>query len=414
MESSFFDDLLKRDVDHNPVHAIVGSIDSQVTSTSISTNKLAASSAFSSTISATDGGKVATAAAKDSSNTNHLVQVIRTVPVNGSTQNTSTHNSMASSVASSIGNKPVSNTRSPTPNKQSPSPILSSSSSQVNIAPKNMLTNAVPIAPRMPPTTIMITPAQAQMLMAQRFAGTTLVPSNLVGNVRMTGGQVPLVPRLTGPNSVTAVSGINMMTGQMPGVQNIVSRLPQPQQVILAPNVKQEASASGHGSSPKPANIAMQPQFSSPASVGLPSSTLTQVKGPSPVPGVVTYRFRQVNPAVSAGTNTNNVAVMKESVKKLKEFFQNLISLACGPNQPPDIGRSVKELVQNVMVSFSRFCQNWPNWELSDLSNDVVVRAHFEQEILFNTLKTKARLESLPYAANFSAMLIKFQLRFQP
>ncbi|XP_065064559.1 transcription initiation factor TFIID subunit 4-like [Rhopilema esculentum] len=350
MESSFFDDLLKRDVDQNAVNAIVGSLESQVSSVSSSSNKLINSSSHSTTLLANDGGKIATAGPIDSSATNHIQISSRIAPINGSSQNLSVANSVIAS--NSIIGKPTSTVRSSTPNKQSPSPTISANSSQVNIAPKNVLSNTVPIAPRMP-TTIMLTPQLSQMLAAQGFAGTALVPSNLVGNVRMAGTPLPLAPRLTGPNTVTAVSGINLMTGQIPGVQNIVSRLPAPQPVILTQNAKQEPNTStGRGNSPKPNTIAMQAPLSSAVTIGLPSSTLTQVKGTSPVPGVVTYRFRQVNPAAAVSNiNASNVAVMKESVKKLKEFFQNLISLACGPNQPPDIGRSVKELVQNVMYN---------------------------------------------------------------
>lgn len=344
MESSFFDDLLKRDVDQNAVNAIVGSLQSQVTSVSSSGNKVTASSAQASNAVAKDGAKTAAARVSDSPAINHIQASSRPASVNGST-------SSAESVAASISQvKSAASSRSSTPNKQSPSPIITAnvSSQQVNIAPKNM-SSTVPIAPR-----IVLTHQQAQMLIDQSFAGTTLVPSNLVGNVRMAGAPVPLVPRMAGgPNAVTAVSGINMMTGQIPGMQNIVSRMQATQPVILAQNMKQEPSIStSPGTSPKPNNLAMQQAQTAATSIGLQSTTLTQVKGTSPVPGVVTYRFRQVNPgAMAANTNANNLAIMKESVKKLKEFFQNLISLACGPNQPPEIGRSVKELVQNVMVS---------------------------------------------------------------
>ena len=348
MESSFFDDLLKRDVDQNAVNAIVGSLESHVTSGSSSGNNVTASSAQATNALSNDGHKSATAGVSDSQATNHIQTSSRPPSVNGST-------SCSDSVTAIISQaKPASVSGSLTPNKQSQSPIISanvsSASSQVNIAPKNILSSTVPIAPR-----IMITPQQAQMLIEQRFAGTTLVPSNIMGNVRMAGAPVPLVPRMAGgPNAVTAVSGINMIAGQIPRMQNIVSRMQAPQSVILAQNIKQDPNTStSHRTSPKPNTLAMQQQSQAvPSSVGLPSTTLTQVKGTSPVPGVVTYRFRQVNPGVTtANANANNLAVMKESVKKLKEFFQNLISLACGPNQPPDIGRSVKELVQNVMVS---------------------------------------------------------------
>ncbi len=367
MESSFFDDLLKKDVDQNAVNALAGSLQSHVTSTNNSGSKLATVAAFSSGNLVKDGPKASqtglSTARGGESATIIYSNVTGTAPINGSMSSVPLSNSIASSISNNNDSKSFSNTASSAPNRQEASTGIAS---QVNIAPKNMVTNTVPIAPRMP-TTIMITPQQAQVLMAQRFgAGTTIVPSNILSNVRMTGGQVPLVPRLTGPNNVTAMSGINMMAGQIQGVQNLVPRLTLTQNQIIASlanqntqsppigivqTIKQESNTSG-------LTVATQVASSNPgqsAGTVLPAATLTQVKGSSPVPGVVTYRFRQVTPTTIATTNANNVAVMKESVKKLKEFFQNLISLASGSNQPPEIGRSVRELVQNVMVSTTKW-----------------------------------------------------------
>eukprot|EP00794_Sanderia_malayensis_P019185 gene19185-21107_t len=393
MESSFFDDLLKKDVDQNAVNALAGSLESQVASTTNSSNLLVTSSAFSSgnlvkdaannkvvrtglNITSTTTTTVATTAPFSSS------VVTGSTPVNGSLSTVPLTNSIASSsISNNNDNKSFINVaRSSTPTNRltvSSSSPINASQQQVNIAPKNMVTNAVPIAPRMP-TTIMITPQQAQVLMAQGFgAGTTIVPSSILGNVRMTGGgQVPLVPRLTGPNSVAAMT--NMMAGgQIQGVQSIVPRLTLTQNQMIASlsnqnqashpigivqTIKQEPNTSSLTITQVPSSNQAQS-----STTVMPTTTLTQVKGSSPVPGVVTYRLRQVTPTTALSANTatsstataaaaaaaaaNNVTIMKESVKKLKEFFQNLISLASGPNQPPDIGRSVKELVQNVMYN---------------------------------------------------------------
>ncbi len=370
MESSFFDDLLKKDVDQNAVNALVGTLESHVTSATNPSSKLATPVPFSSSSLANDGSKnsqsglnMRGSSATTISGTIYSNVSASTSSINGSMASAPLPNSISSS-SNNNGNKQFSNTRSPTPNRQVIStPLVGSSSSTQqaqlsNIAPKNIIASAVPIAPRMP-TTIMITPQQAQALMAQRFgSGTTIVPSSILGNVRMSGAQVPLAPRLTGPNNLTSMS-MNMMSGQIPGIQSISSRLTLAQnQLITSQNqsppvgvvqtIKQEPNASSN--SPKPSSMTMQ-SISNPLqsnAIVMPSASLTQVKGTSPIPGVVTYRFRQVTPTTNA--NTNNVTVMKESVKKLKEFFQNLISLASGPNQPPDIGNNVKELVQNVMV----------------------------------------------------------------
>ena len=205
---------------------------------------------------------------------------------------------------------------------------VSGVSPQVSIAPK--ITNTVPIAPR-PGTNIMITPRQAQLLMAQRFGpNATLIPNNILA--RMPGG-IPLMPRMgTGGIAVPPV-----MNTHIPGIRTLGVRPPS----ILGMSQKNDP------------NIRMNPP--------LVATSLTQVKPntSTAVPGQVNYRFRQVNPQSTVAPVSNgmlapnsaaNITMMKESVKRLKEFFQNLINLACGPNQPPEIGKMVKELVHNLMV----------------------------------------------------------------
>jgi len=163
--------------------------------------------------------------------------------------------------------------------------------------------------------------------------------------VRMPGGTIPVMPRIPG-HGIAVPPVINT---QIPGLGAL------PRNAIINMAHKHD-----------PRIIRM-----SAAQIQAASRPLTQVKGvTASVPGQLNYRFRQTNPTASVGhpvlvngvavgvptTNssaTNNAIMMKESVKRLKEFFQNLINLACGPNQPPDIGKMVKELVHNLMVLIS-------------------------------------------------------------
>ena len=373
MESSFLEDLLTKDVDETAVSALVGSLESQLTSSSRTANASGSRSTSNVNI-LKDGTRVTNTSDTGSKSNMDIRPGSRTSAPNGSVIQPSSVNAQVTHTSANI-TKPDLNSRQTVPVRStgaSPNTInVNTPGSQVNIIPKSMISNTVPIAPRIP-TTIMITPQQAQLLMAQRLTGgATLVPSNILGNVRMAGGQVPL-SRLTAPNNTTGMP-VSMLQGQMAGMPAIAPRLAIPPGQLNAHGVKPGQSVSPAYSQQQvtvkqePGRIIKQetlPKHTIVMQSGLtttsqtnsmPATTLTQVKGTSsPIPGVVTYRFRQVTPAsIAGGTPSPPVNVgqlMKESVKKLKEFFQNLISLACGPNQPPEIGRSVKELVQNVMV----------------------------------------------------------------
>ena len=153
-------------------------------------------------------------------------------------------------------------------------------------------------------------------------------------------GGIPVVPRI--PGSAIAVPPI--MNTQIPGIRTVVGGPRGPS--IINMNQKTDQTR--------------LPQMNT----RIPGTSIAQVKSnASIIPGQINYRFRQVNPnpAVPASQVTTvngvtqqaaaaNITMMKESVKRLKEFFQNLINLACGASQPPEIGKMVKELVHNLMV----------------------------------------------------------------
>lgn len=361
MESSFLEDFLKREVDENQVNALVGTLENalgssrttvaptgnsvnvsagklisvgQIVSQCVSSKSVVASSISSKIITSTTTLKVATTSSP-----------ITTIKANGTD-----HNKNKNVVINAVSNTnnaataSVTQPRTTVINRQSPSPaglsaaaiISNGGSPRVSIAPKS----TVPIAPRLGATNIVITPRQAQILMAQqRFANPALLRSNLIA--RMPGG-IPVIPRIPGHGGAIAVPPI--MNTQIPGLGNV------PRAIINMTGTKHDPRVM---------------QLNVP--LNTTAASLTQIKQTNAgIPGQVNYRFRQVTPSSSSGqsaatvngvttassasSSTANITMMKESVKRLKEFFQNLINLACGPNQPPEIGRMVKELVHNLMV----------------------------------------------------------------
>lgn len=370
MESSFLEDLLKREVDQNQVNALVGSLENQLTTPRSS------SAPSKTTINVKSENITSISQLVSQAGPRKNITTGSSVPINLSTGYvryvksptvTSQTNGNVSFDTKLLATSNVGLTQqqkqllqrnnviissSPKPRPMTPqssrqlvgqpiSLIVNSANSvtpQVSIAPK--ITNTVPIAPRIG-TNIMITPARhAQLLMAQRLGTNALLPSNLIA--QMPGG-LPVVPRI--PGSSIAVPPI--MNTQIPGIRTVVG----PRGPSIITNMTQK----------------VDPRLQMNARI--PGTSLAQIKSnASIIPGQINYRFRQVNPnsaaaaaavAASQVTTVNGVTpqaaaasitMMKESVKRLKEFFQNLINLACGANQPPEIGKMVKELVHNLMV----------------------------------------------------------------
>lgn len=337
--SSFLEDFLKKDIDQSQVNALVGSINQLTTSRSSPVNQVSKNGTPDkvinslspikgiSTRSATPTSSVLTTQANSYNNTK-VTSVIRSSLPNGSHESIVKPNITPSSHG--VGNAGPKSSPSPSKSQGGGAPASNMSHSpQVSIAPK--VTNTVPIAPRIG-SNIMITPRQAQILMAQRFGpNAALLPNTLIA--RMPGAIPTVVPRI--PGHTIAVPPI--MNTQIPGIRT----------------VGQRGSTGIINMDPSKARMRMNVPL---------TAALTKVKGSvgNHVPGQVNYRFRQVNPGnvtnqvtngVSAQQAAANMNMMKESVKRLKEFFQNLINLASGPNQPPEIGKMVKELVHNLMVS---------------------------------------------------------------
>ena len=89
----------------------------------------------------------------------------------------------------------------------------------------------------------------------------------------------------------------------------------------------------------KPVTVAPQPQSVNNVSL---AGNQTKLPQPSSTPPKVTHSQPQVNVA--------QIEQVREQALKLKNFFNNLIRLA-SDQKSPDVGKTVKELVQGVMVS---------------------------------------------------------------
>lgn len=363
MESSFLEDFLKREVDQNQVNALVGTLENAIgpskttlAPTGNSAGKIISVGQIVSQCASTNSGVPSLSKIIATTSSSKLTIVTTSSPTAAIKTNGTNHNikNVVISAASSTPSTVVSSQQpvriSPVVSRQTlSSPSLSSTaaiisnggSPRVSIAPKS----AVPIAPRLG-TNIVLTPRQAQILMAQqRF--NPLLRNNLIARMP---GTIPVMPRIHGPRGTIAVPPIinTQISGHVPRA------------IINMAGAK-----------------VIDPQMMMRMNVPLTTASLTQIKQTANViPGQINYRFRAVNPNISSQppptpvtvngvtttssvNSTNNTAVnitmMKESVKRLKEFFQNLINLASGPNQPPEIGRMVKELVHNLMVLICEF-----------------------------------------------------------
>lgn len=417
MESSFLEDFLKREVDQNQVNALVGSFENQLTTprnciapaksvTSIAPGQTTSLSQLVSqsvpragstpgksiqnvvnrNVSAIVGsqinGKVTytTEISKIQSNSSPRSNIVTTAL----RPSTPTSRQISSSPRMMTPNRQVSNSPRQiiTPNR--PTSGLSMASPQVSIAPK--ITSTVPIAPRLG-ANIMITPRQAHLLMAQRFGhNAALIQNNVLTGIP---GGIQVIPRVVQPGGVTIAVPPVMNTQIPPGIRTLTARTPNVVNMLQKPDIRM--------------------RMNSP----LAATSLTQIKtSNSVIPGQINYRFRQVGPSQVNPANTTsapativngasqansaaNITMMKESVKRLKEFFQNLINLACGPNQPPEIGKLVKELVHNLMqgrVSEEEFIEKLQKTLKSDPQPNLV---HFLKKTLPHLRETIRKQQTL-------------------
>lgn len=334
--SSFLEDLLKREVDQSQVNQLVGNLENALGSSrpnevppgivaSVTAGKNSISISQPNTIQATLPSSNSALPVSIRPSTNNTAVNIGTPKLNGTI---TSQNPILVNPAQSISNVSM-----PSPATtliktiQQPAITPAGVASTINSATPRTIKGpkgAIPIAPR-----VMITPRQAQMIMAaQPHFNPALLGNNII---RMPGG-IPVMPRIPGHN----IAVPPVMNTQIPGLGAI------PRGTIL--NM-----------------VKHDPRIIRMPAGAVSSVALSQVKGlATSVPTQVNYRFRQVTPTSSnappngvtaaAAAAQSNVTMMRESVKRLKEFFQNLINLACGPNQPPEIGKMVKELVHNLMV----------------------------------------------------------------
>lgn len=380
MASSFLEDLLEKEVDEKEVSAMVGSLESQLASTAIPRshhNEVKASVAASK------------ASPKQSNMTSKTPN--QTSPI---------QNQTASAVRPGISSSPVLNAGGNT-----------TITTVVNIAPRPTVTTAVPLAPR--PATMAVLAPNSGFAGAPRFV--TITNADLVNrNLSLINPQqMALAPRVvtgnvTLPGNPQAIATPRIIQQIQPRATNM--RPINPTQIVL-----QQAAGSTPIQPDKKINIIRTPIRPVPASVSVSQNvpirtSLTPIRPQiSTIPGTITYTRMPVNQVAvatskteissAAGTLTknsnssnvanvglhtskpvtNNVAAnqskppqatttppvthsqpqvnvaqieqAKEQAHKLKNFFNNLIRLA-SDQKSPDVGKTVKELVQGVLVSW--------------------------------------------------------------
>lgn len=381
MASSFLEDLLEKEVDEKEVSAMVGSLESQLASTAIPRS--------------------------------HHNEVKASVPAPKASPKQSNMTSKTPNQTSPIQNQTVAAVRpgissSPVLNAGGSTTITT----VVNIAPRPTVTTAVPLAPR--PATMAVLAPNSGFTGAPRFV-TTMINADLVNrNINLIPQQIALAPRAVTSNVAVRgnpqiISGPRIIPQIQPRVANMTVRSINPQIVL-----QQAAGNTGIQPDKKINIVPVQTQIRPvPASVSVSQSapvrtTLTPIRPQiSSIPGAITYRMpvSQIAVATSnseissaAGTvtktsNTSNVAnvgmhvskpvtnnvaanhsktpqtsasppvthspsqisaaqleQVKEQAHKLKNFFSNLIRLA-SDQKSPDVGKTVKDLVQGVMVS---------------------------------------------------------------
>ncbi|XP_078364574.1 transcription initiation factor TFIID subunit 4-like [Oculina patagonica] len=375
MASSFLEDLLEKEVDEKEVSAMVGSLESQLASTAIPRS--------------------------------HHNEVKASVAASKASPKQSNMTSKPPNQTSPIQNQTVSAVR---PGISS-SPVLSAGGNTtittvVNIAPRPTVTTAVPLAPR--PATMAVLAPNSGFAGAPRFV-TTMINADLVNrNLNLINPQqIALAPRVVTGN-VTLSGNQTITTPQI--IQQIQPRATNMRAINPTQIVLQQQTGSTPIQPDKKINIIQTQIRPVPASVSVSQnvpirSSLTPIRPQiSSIPGTITYRMpvNQVAVATSkaaissaAGTvtktsNTSNVAnvgihaskpvtnnvtanqskppqtnptppvthsqpqinvaleQVKEQAHKLKNFFSNLIRLA-SDQKSPDVGKTVKELVQGVM-----------------------------------------------------------------
>ncbi|CAH3042814.1 unnamed protein product [Pocillopora meandrina] len=378
MASSFLEDLFEKEVDEKEVSAMVGSLESQLASTAIPRS--------------------------------HHNEVKATVPVSKTSPKQSIMTSKTPNQSTPIQSQAVAAVRpgissSPVLNAGGSTSI----STVVNIAPRPTVTTAVPLAPR-PATMAVLTP-NSGFTGAPQFV-TTMINADLVNrNINLIPQQIALAPRavtsnvtvqgnpqiISGPRIIPQIQPrvTNMTVGTVGNLRPQIVLQQQPGSTVIQPDKKINIVPVQTQIRPVPASVSVS------QNTGI-RTTLTPIRPQiSSIPGAITYRMPVSQIAVAttnsvAGTvsgsvtktsNTSNAAnvglpvskpvtnnansnhskspqtsttppvsaanatiieQVKDQAHKLKNFFNNLIRLA-SDQKSPDVGKTVKELVQGVL-----------------------------------------------------------------
>lgn len=323
MASSFIEDILGSEVDEKAVSAFVGSLESQLASS-------------------TEGR---------SSVANTIGTLVHSQQVNqlSSSPNNSSQSIKNSSVASVINV----NTSTASPSiagKSSYNNNLSSiTATPVNIAPRPIVTSGVSLVPKT--VTLLPAPSGNRGYLPVQPSGLGL--PLMMGQVR---GQLPHSPRLVStsmsiPRTNSPQNTVHKLSPQIHSTQQagspaqriaIIKQEAEPQPALINNTIRMHAPMAGkpiqnHG-------IAIKSEPSKMVGNHVPHNAIVKSEAPT------TVQQNNMAPAAqSRVTSQAQVNRVKEQVMKLQSFFTRLITLA--RDQSPEIGNAVQELIKAVMVS---------------------------------------------------------------
>ena len=313
MASSFLDDLFKKDFDEKDISEMVGSLESQLASSAIPGNSQA-----------------------------------------GVKQDTSPSKSNHAAIKTTSSNTPPKQIcPNSTPNTGvirqgiSPIPVQSSSAATttvVNIAPRPVVTKAVPLAPR-PATMTVLSPASG-LAGVQRYV---TINAGLINRGVLGGSQIAIAPGIVPGGVAIAGAGQNIAPRVIPQIQpnvvgiNPVSLPGSPQRVVIKQEPRLGAPLKQEATGPVPLSLAPNMGVSSGGSVnvhqvGIARTSLSQVRpnntintGQHSVPGNSSFRLPVHNNSTimsaAAKIVTNSAAVTaKTSIAPLGPQTQAVAS----------------------------------------------------------------------------------------
>lgn len=395
MASSFLEDLFEKEVDEKEVSAMVGSLESQLASTAIprSHHNEVKPSAVASKASPKQSNMTSKAPNQTSPIQNQTVTAVR--PGISSSPVLSAGGNTAITTVINIAPRPAVTTAVPLAPRPATMAVLAPNSGftgaprfvttminadfnrninlispqQIALAPRavtgNVTVSGNPqtiTAPRIiqqiqprPVANMTVRSVNPQVVLQQVAASSPIQQDKKINILQTQIRPVPASVSVSQNVPIrTTLTPIRPQINTIPP-GTITYRMPVNQVALATPKTEVTSTVGTVTQNSSTSNVAMRvaqpvtaasPKQQSVNNVSIAGSQ-TKPLQPSSTPQTVTHSQQQVNVA--------QLEQVKEQALKLKNFFSNLIRLA-SDQKSPDVGKTVKELVQGVMVSF---CGCW-------------------------------------------------------